>query len=96
MDREMIKSDDCNVAYRKVYAKASDEYGYVDSKCTEKISADDLQEAFLKGLVIVETASKAEYLPVSCIVDSGIATVTYVVADSSVETTAKLATIKSE
>lgn len=96
MDREMIKSDDCNVAYRKVYAKTSDEYGYVDSECTEKVSADDLREAFLKGLVIVETTLNAEYLPVSCSIDSGIATVTYVVADSSAETTAKLATIKSE
>ena len=43
-------SDDVNVAVRKVYAKANDAYGYVDSKYTTKVTAEELENALLKDL----------------------------------------------
>lgn len=85
---------DTNVAVRKVYAK-TDGYAYADSECKTKISADDLHNIYIKGMVVVDTAG-VEYKPISCKVASGVATVTYVTTDSTTATTAKLATVKSE
>lgn len=94
MEKIYINSDDQNVAVRKVYVKASDTFAYADAEFKTKISAEDLRDAFIKGMIIV--AADVEYLPVSCKVASNIATITYVTTDSSSTTTAKLATIKSE
>lgn len=94
MDKEYIHSDDRNVAARKVYTKASDPYGYVDSACKTKIGTEELRDAFVKGLVIV-AADGTEYLPVSCKVTSEVATVTYVKPNATTSTSADLATIKS-
>lgn len=95
MEKIFINSDDTNVAVRKVYTKASDTFAYADSECKTKISADELHDAFIKGVVIVDAAG-VEYLPVSCKVASKVATITYVTTDSTTATTAKLATVKSE
>lgn len=94
MDREYIHSDDRNVAVRKIYTKASDAYGYVDSECKTKVAAEELHDAFLKGVVIV-AADGTEYLPVSCKVASDVATVTYVKPNTTTATSADLATVKS-
>lgn len=95
MEKTYINSADRNVAVRRVYTKAADTFAYADSDCTNKVSADDLHDAFIKGLVIVDTAG-VEYLPISCKVASNVTTVTYVTTDSTSSTTAKLATVKSE
>ena len=94
MDKEYIRSGDRNVAIRKVYTKVSDPYGYVDSACKIKVDAEELHDAFLKGMVIVATDG-TEYLPVSCKVASKVATVMYVKPNATTATSADLATIKS-
>ena len=88
-------SDDVNVAVRKVYAKANDAYGYVDSKYTTKVTAEELENAFIKGLIVVGSDGTF-YKPISCKVASNVATITYATTDSTTATSAKLATIKSE
>lgn len=96
MDKIFMNSTDTNVAARKVYTKAADTFAYSDHECKNKISATDLKDAFIKGVVIIDTANDdAIYLPISCKIASKVATLTYVTADS-VATTAKLATVKSE
>ena len=86
---------DKNIAARKVYTKVADASAYADADCTEKVNATDLQDAFIKGMVIVD-ATGIQYLPVSCEIKKNVATVTYVTTDSTTSTTAKLATVKSE
>lgn len=92
MEKTYINSDDINVAARKVYAK-TDGYAYAESDFKTKVTADELEDAFVKGLIIV--ADGAQYKPISCKVASKVATVTYVTADTTTATTAKLATVKS-
>lgn len=87
-------SDDVNVAVRKVYGKANDAYAYYDSACKNKVTCADLQDAYIKGLMIDVTGTL--YKPISCAVSGNVATVTYVTTDSSTATTAKLATVKSD
>ena len=94
MDKIYNDFDDANVAVRKVYIK-TDGFAYVDSACKTKITADDLYNIFIKGMIIVD-ASGVEYVPISCKVASGVTTITYVTTDSSAATTAKLATVKSK
>lgn len=95
MDKIFMNSTDTNVAVRKIYTKAADTFAYADADCTKKISAADLQDTFIKGMIIVD-AKGIQYLPVSCEVKNNVATVTYVTTDSTTSTTAKLATVKSE
>lgn len=95
MDKIFMNSTDTNVAVRKIYTKAADAFAYADADCTKKISAADLQDTFIKGMIIVD-AKGIQYLPVSCEVKNNVATVTYVTTDSTTSTTAKLATVKSE
>ena len=87
-------ADDDRVAIRKVYAK-TDGYAYLEKDCKTKVSCDELHNAFIKGLMIVDAAGN-EYKAVSCSVAKDVATVTYVTTDSTTATTAKLATVKSE
>ena len=87
-------SDDVNVAVRKVYGKANDAYAYYDSACKNKVTCTDLQDAYIKGLMI--DVAGTLYKPISCAVAGNVATVTYVTTDSSATTTAKLATAKSD
>ena len=83
------------IAVRKVFTKASDTFAYADEACTTKISCEALYDAFLKGLVIVDGKGN-EYVPTSCNKTDKVTTLTYVTADSTAATTAKLATLKSE
>nr|DAK52996.1 MAG TPA: hypothetical protein [Caudoviricetes sp.] len=95
MDNIFMNVTDKNIAARKVYTKVADTFAYANADCTEKISAADLQDAFIKGMVIVD-ATGIHFLPVSCEIKKNVATVTYVTTDSTTSTTAKLATVKSE
>lgn len=95
MEKVYINAEDKNVAVRKVYAKTGDAYAYADSKCTEKLKADELHDAFIKGMIVVDAAG-VEYLPISCKVASKVATVTYATTDTATATAVKLATVKSE
>lgn len=93
MEQIFQNASDKNVMARKVYVK-TDGFAYADETCETKILTADLYDAFLKGMLIVD-ASGNEYKPVSCVVASDVATVTYVTTDSTTATTAKLATAKS-
>lgn len=87
-------ADDVNVAVRKVYGKATDVYAYYDSACKNKVTCAELQDAYIKGLMI--DVAGTLYKPISCAVAGNVATVTYVTTDTSAATTAKLATVKSD
>lgn len=87
-------ADDVHVAARKVYVKTSDPFAYADSKFKTKITSAKLHDAFIKGMIIVDAAGN-EYLPTSCKVASNVTTITYVTADTTTATTAKLTTVKS-
>lgn len=94
MDIIYMNAGDKNIAVRKVYAKA-DGVAYVDAALKTKLTPDELEDAFYKGLVVVDTAGVV-YNPISCKVASGTVTVTYATTDSAAATTAKLATVKAE
>lgn len=94
MDRIYHHDDSMYVVGTKVYVK-TDGFAYEDSKCTNKISAEVLEELFVESMIIVDTAG-VEYKPISCKVDNKVATVTYVTTDTTTATTAKLATAKSK
>ena len=86
-------NDDC-VCLRKVYANGTDEYAYVDEDCKVKVEADELENAFYKGVIIID-ADGVMYKPVHCAIVDKVVTLTYVTTDSTTATTAKLATVKS-
>lgn len=94
MDSIFEHSNDLHVVARKVYVKVGDAYAYSDSAKTKKIDTDTLTEVFVKGCVIVDGTK--QYKPVSLDVTSGVATLTYVKADTTTATTAVLATLASE
>lgn len=94
MEKIYERSEDLNVRAIKVFAKTSDPYAYADQAFTTKISADELQNAFIKGMIVVDSA-RVIYKPISCKVANDVATVTYATTDTSSTTTAKLATVKS-
>lgn len=81
------------VATTYIYAKNGDAYAYSDAAKTVKISAADLKNLFLKGTTIVDGTT--EYTPTSCVVATGVATITYVKADGGTPTTAVLTLLKS-
>lgn len=93
MDKIYENFSDTNVAVTKVYTKA-DGFAYADKACKIKISADDLENLFVKGMVVVGSDSVI-YKPISCKISNKVATVTYVTTDTTTATTAKLATVKS-
>lgn len=89
-----MNADDRNVAARKIYAKA-DGVAYIDAALKTKATPDELEDAYVKGLLVVDTAG-VMYRPISCKKASKIVTVTYVTTDTAANTTAKLATVKAE
>lgn len=93
MDRVFHHDDSMYVVANKVYTKA-DGIAYSDTECKTSIDAETLEKLFLEGMVVVVDGTS--YKPISCKVASQVATVTYVTADGSVTTTAKLATVKSK
>lgn len=93
MDRVFHHDDSMYVVGTKVYTKA-DGIAYSDSECKNPINAETLEQLFLEGMIVV--ADGVSYKPISCKVASKVATVTYVITDGSVATTAKLATVKSK
>lgn len=91
MKKIYMNASDVHVATRQVYAKASDAYAYADAEYTTKISADELHDAFIKGMIIVDAG--VEYKPTSCKVASDVATISYVKVGSSAP---EIATVKSK
>lgn len=85
MEKIYEHSDDLHVKALKVYAKASDEFGYVDAACEVKVTANELHNAFIKGMIIVD-AEGVKYKPVSCKLEDSVVTVMYVTAGPSIAT----------
>lgn len=77
-----------------VYKKTSDTKAYSDSACTKQFTTSELKDAYLKGAVIDDAG--VLYKPVALKIATGVATITYVTADSATVTTAKLATLTSK
>ena len=94
MDRIFHHDDTMYEAATKAYVK-SDGYAYEDSKCTIKMLPEVLEDLFVRGLIIVDSAG-VMYKPVSCKIAAKVVTVTYATTDGSTPTTAKLATVKAE
>ena len=94
MGRIFHHDDTMYEAATKVYAKA-DGYAYLESDFKTKIPADVMEDIFIRGMIVVDSAG-VMYKPISCKVASGVATVTYATTDSTATTSAKLATVKSE
>lgn len=94
MDIIHMNAKDVYVAAKKIYAKA-DGVAYIDSTLKVKATPDELEDAYIKGMLVVDTAGVI-YHPISCKEASGTVTVTYVTTDASSSTTAKLATVKAE
>jgi methionine-rich copper-binding protein CopC len=76
-----------------VYIKAGDAYAYADSDCTIKISASDLQQLFLIGIVL--SASGALSKPAGFSVTNGVAALTYIKPNAETATSADIATLYS-
>lgn len=96
MDKIYDNFSDVHVSVRKVYAKASDNYAYADKKHTVTIKPEDLQDAFYKGVIIVD-ASGNEYTPVKCVLATGVVTLTYLtVTVNDSLTTIAAATVESK
>ena len=96
MDKIYDNFSDVHVSVRKVYAKASDKYAYADKKCTITIKPADLQDAFHKGVIIVD-ASGNEYTPVKCVLATDVVTLTYLtVTAGSGSSTIAAATVESK
>lgn len=97
MEVMYMNAGDKNIAVRKVYAKA-DGIAYVESTFKTKLTPDELEDAFYKGMVVIDDAGVA-YRPISCKVAAKVVTVTYATTDTTPDTTptaAKLATVKAE
>lgn len=94
MEKIFEHSNDLHVVARLIYAKASDSYAYADSAKTEKIDCATLTDLFVKGVMIVDGNNR--YKPTGLLVNAGVATVTYVKADTTTATTAVLATMASK
>ena len=94
MSKVYERYEDLHVRKTYIYVKADDVYAYEDSDKKVKISADDLRDLFLKGVVIVDGTT--EYLPTSYVISSKVGTMTYVKADTTTASTAVLTTLKSK
>ena len=77
-----------------MYEAETDGYAYSDSKCTVKIPADVLEDLFVRGMIIVDSAG-VMYKPISCKTAAKVITVTYATTDTT-PTAAKLATVKAD
>ena len=75
MDRIFHHDDTMYEAATKVYVK-TDGYAYSDSKCTVKIPADVLEDLFVRGMIVVDSAG-VMYKPISCKTAAKVVTVTY-------------------
>lgn len=94
MSKVYERYEDLHVRKTYIYVKADDVYAYEYSDKKVKISADDLRNLFLKGVVILDGTT--EYLPTSYVISSKVGTMTYVKADTTTASTAVLTTLKSK
>lgn len=77
-----------------IYKKTSDTKAYADAAFTVQLTTSELTDIFLKGAVI--DVAGVLYKPTGLKIATGIATITYVTADTSTATTAVLATLTSK
>lgn len=87
LDRLFKRAEDKNVAATYVYVKTGETNAYADSAYKTKIDAATLENLFEKGMIIVDAGAK--YIPATCKVASGTATVTYVTIGASNAATLK-------
>lgn len=92
MDRIFHHDDTMYEAGTKVYVK-SDGYAYLEESFTTKVSADVLEDLFVRGLIIVDGG--VMYKPISFKVASKVGIVTYAKTNGTTATQADLATAKS-
>lgn len=90
MDRIFHHDDTMYEAATKVYVK-SDSYAYLEKGSKTKVSADVLEDLFVRGLIIVDDAG-VMYKPISFKVVNNVAIVTYAKTNGA---QADLATAKS-
>lgn len=96
MDKIYDNFSDVHVSVRKVYAKTSDKYAYADKERTVTIKPEDLQDAFYKGVIVVDESGN-EYTPVKCVLATGVVTLAYLtVTTSDSSTTIAAATVESK
>lgn len=94
MEVMYMNAGDKNIAVRKVYTKA-DGVAYAESTFKTKLTPDKLEDAFYKGMVVVDVGAGVAYRPISCKVAAKVVTVTYATTDTT-STAAKLTTVKAE
>lgn len=94
MTRIYENAGDQHVRGTYIYKKSSDTKAYADAAFTNQFSTSELTDVFLKGAVV--DAAGALYRPTGIKISGGIATVTYVTADTTTATTAVLATLTSK
>ena len=64
MEVMYMNAGDKNVAVRKVYAKA-DGVAYAESTFKTKLTPDELEDAFFKGMVVTVTYATTDTTPTS-------------------------------
>lgn len=97
LNRTYDHSEDTHVRRYHVYIKANSTYAFSDEACTTKIDADTLMNAFIKGMLIVDTATDDTYLiPVGAKLASKKTTITYLKPNATTATSADFGTITSE
>jgi hypothetical protein len=94
MDRIYEKAGDVHVRGTYVYVKPADAYAYADTAYTTKIKAADLQDLFLKGLVI--SSADGLFKPTAFVVAEGVAKLSYAKSDGTTPSTAVLNFLYSE
>ena len=97
LNRTYDHSDDTHVRRYHVYIKANSNYAFSDKACTVKIDADTLMDTFVKGMLIVDTASVDTYIiPVGAKLASKKTTITYLKPNATTVTSADFGTVTSE
>lgn len=91
MNKIYEDANDQHVVGTYVYVKNNKVY--IDSKCTESISAEDLKNLFYKGLILVDDTK--EYKPLSMVTSGNSIGLTYLTTDGST-TNAKIITVYSK
>lgn len=87
LDRLFNRAEDKNVAATYVYVKSGETKAYAEADYKTQLDAATLANLFEKGMIIVDGGAK--YIPATCKVASGTATVTYVTIGASNAATLK-------
>lgn len=93
MDKKYIRAEDLHVAANLVYGNTTDTFAYTDAACTVKCTTKELEDAFVKGMLLV--IGTTQYRPVSLAVEEGVATVSYIKPNTDTATSADIGTVTS-